>query len=212
MTSEVSAGEVLDFWFGEIRDGWTAEDRGGLWFRDGAKHDAEITRRFGGAVDAAGRGKLDNWAEAEKGGVGVGVVALVIVLDQFTRCVHRGRALAFSNDLRAAARTEWALAQELDAGMIAPHLQFLYMPLMHSEDLARQERSVELFGRLTSSFPPERRELGENIMRHAREHRDIIARFGRFPHRNAILGRKSAPEEEKWLAENQGKNYGQSAK
>ena len=198
------AGEVLAFWFGALRDGWPTEDRSGLWFRDGAKNDPEIVRRFGETLARAERGGLDEWR-----GTAEGALALIVVLDQFSRCVHRGRALAFSNDARAAAETERVLSRGWDGGMALAHRQFVYMPLMHSEDLARQERSVELFAALASAFPPERREIGKNITRHAHEHRDLIARFGRFPHRNKILGRESTPEESQWLAQNTGKNYGQ---
>ena len=82
------AGEVLEFWFGELRDGWPTEDRGGLWFRDGAKNDPEITQRFGETLARAGRGELNDWTKTAEG-----ALALIIVLDQFTRCVHRGNGV-----------------------------------------------------------------------------------------------------------------------
>ena len=198
------AGEILEFWFGELRDGWPTEDRGGLWFRDGAKNDPEITQRFGETLARAGRGELNDWTKTAEG-----ALALIIVLDQFTRCVHRGTASAFSNDGRAVAETERILSRGWDGGMALAHRQFVYMPLMHSEDLARQERSVELFAALAAAFPPERREIGESTIHHAREHRDLIARFGRFPHRNKILGRHPTPYESQWLAANAKKTYGQ---
>ena len=198
------SGEVLRFWFGELRDGWPTEDRGGLWFRDGAKHDPEIVRRFGETLARAQRGGLDDWAETAEG-----ALALIVVLDQFTRCVHRGTALAFSNDGRAVSETERVLSRGWDAQMALAHRQFIYMPLMHSEDLAHQERSVALFDALAALFPPERKEIGESTIRHAREHRDLIARFGRFPHRNQILERESTPDEARWLEQNSDKNYGQ---
>ena len=204
-TDGVRPEDVLDFWFGEIRDGWTAEDRNKLWF-GGAENDAEIIRRFGAALERAGRGELDGWAETPSG-----ILALIVMLDQFTRVVHRGTARAFSNDARALALAESALAREWDADMPPPHRQFLTMPLMHCEDVARQNRCVELFAALAEALPPSRRKIGENALTHAREHRDIVAQFGRFPHRNKIMGRENTPEEEKWLAENAGKNYGQSS-
>ena len=205
MTKETRPGEILSFWFGRIGDdGWTAEDRGALWFAGGAKNDPEIIRRFGPALALAGRGGLDAWARS-----GLGTLALVVMLDQFTRCVHRGSALAFSNDARALAHAEAALARGLDREMALAHRQFLYMPLMHSEDPARQERCAELFDSLARALPPGRAEIAKGLRHHSREHRDIVARFGRFPHRNGILGRESTPAESAWLAENAGKNYGQ---
>ena len=198
-------GDILEFWFGEIRDGWTTTDRGGLWFRDGAKNDPEIIRRFGATVAGAGRGELDGWMSDWRG-----ALALIIALDQFTRCVHRGSAKAFSNDARATAHCESAIARGLDSEAELVHRQFFYMPLMHGEDLRRQERCVELFESLAKSFPPERAETAKNILFHAREHRDLIAKFARFPHRNAILGRDSTPEESAYLSENANKTYGQS--
>ena len=203
---EVGPADVLAFWFGEIRDGWTAEERGQLWF-GGAQNDAEIIRRFGAALERAGRGELDEWAATPDG-----MLALIVLLDQFTRVAGRGTARAFANDGRALAWAETALARGWDAGMPPPHRQFLCMPFMHSEDPARQERSVELFSALAESLPPGREKIAEALLFHAREHRDLVARFGRFPHRNKILGRENTPEESEWLAENAGKNYGQSAK
>lgn len=196
---------VLEFWFGPVVDGWTGDDRGQLWF-GGADNDPEIVRRFGAALARAGRGELDDWATTPPG-----AVALIVLLDQFTRSVHRGTPRAFANDARALALTETVLARGWDAALPPPHRQFAYMPLMHSEDLARQERCVELFAALAEALPPARRSIGENALKHAREHRDLVARFGRFPHRNKILGRESTPEESEWLTANAGKNYGQSA-
>ena len=208
MTKLVLPGEVLDFWFGGIGDdGWTTEDRSALWFTGGARNDPEIARRFGGTLALAGRGGLEAWAEGVEGAEGA--VALVVVLDQFTRCVHRGTALAFSNDARAVGHCERALSRGLEAGLCLAHRQFLFMPLMHSEDLARQERCVGLFDSLARALPPGRGEIAEGLRRHSREHRDLIARFGRFPHRNKILGRESTAAEAAWLAENKGKDYGQ---
>lgn len=197
--------EILDFWFGELRDGWTAEDRFKLWF-GGAEHDGEIVRRFGGALALAERGALDDWAETP-----TGTLALIVLLDQFTRAARRGAPGAFANDARALALAESALARGWDAQLPPAHRQFLMMPLMHSEDLARQERSAALFAALAEELRPTHREAAEGMLFHAREHRDIVAKFGRFPHRNQILGRDNTPAEAEWLAANAGKNYGQSS-
>jgi uncharacterized protein (DUF924 family) len=169
--------DVLAFWFG---DGMA-----GRWFRSTPAIDASIRARFEPLWREAAAGALDHWLEHADG-----AVALAIVLDQFPLNMFRGRPEAFSTEARAIAVSHRAIARGLDRYLSPERLAFLYMPLMHSERLDDQDLSVRLF---------EAAGLEENL-RFARHHRDLIRRFGRFPHRNAILGRTSTPEEQAYLA------------
>ncbi len=195
--------EILDFWFGKIRDGWTVEDRGKFWFTSNTETDAEITCRFGDTVTCAATGELNDWAESPSS-----ALALVIVLDQFTRNVYRGTAAAFANDARALEITEAALARGWDAALPFVCQTFLYMPLMHSEDMARQTRCVKLFTKFVREVPAVLRKNAEGSLKYAELHRDIIARFNRFPYRNRVLERESTAEEVAWLVAD-GESFGQ---
>ncbi len=131
----------------------------------------------------------------------------MIVLDQFSRNVHRGQARAFAGDARAQQLVLATLAAQEDEALARVGRVFLYMPLMHAEDMALQERCVERFTDLHAKSPPELREKLAGNLRFAREHRDTVLRFGRFPHRNAVLGRESTAEEQAFLKN--GPRYGQ---
>jgi uncharacterized protein (DUF924 family) len=175
--------ELLDFWF--------APGMEKRWFNSTPALDDQIAARFQ-TLWASGRdGRLAHWEQDADG-----ALALVILLDQLPLNMFRGQPQSFSTETDARAVAQRAIDRSLDAQLAAPRLPFLYLPFMHSEALADQERSVQLF---------EAAGLSENL-RFARHHRDIVARFGRFPHRNAILGRTSTPEELAWLASPQGFN------
>lgn len=183
----VAPTDVLDFWFG----GASAVDP--RWFKRSDAFDAEIDNRFGATVQAALAGRLDAWAARPEG-----ALALIVLLDQFTRNMYRGTPAAFAGDAQALA-----LAQKLvDSGehQHLPPLRrwFAYMPLEHAEDLALQQQCVRLFEALVAEPGPHREALA-GALDYARRHRDVVARFGRFPHRNAILGRTSTPEEAAFL-------------
>jgi uncharacterized protein (DUF924 family) len=173
----MTAAEVLDFWF--------AEGMRGQWFRATPALDEAIRTRFEPAWQAAAGGEYDDWAQTASG-----ALALVIVLDQFPLNMFRGQPRAFSSEQQAVVVTLAAIERGLDRQLSGDRLAFLYMPLMHSEDLTHQDLSVRLF---------EAAGLEENL-RFARHHRDLVARFGRFPHRNAILGRESTAGERAYLA------------
>jgi uncharacterized protein (DUF924 family) len=182
-----SANDVIDFWFPEpVRPSPERPDGGWLeaWFRPSAAFDEEIRARFHGTWEAAAAGLLDGWqATAE------GALALVVALDQFPRNMFRGDPRAFASDAQALAAAGRALERGLDARVPRLWRTFFYLPFEHAEDPAAQARSVALF-----------RALGEpETLRYAELHKEIVDRFGRFPHRNAILGRESTPEEEAWL-------------
>ena len=169
---------VLDFWFSTRAQP--------LWFARNAEFDAQVRARLGAAFALACEGRLEGWAETPRG-----LLALVVLLDQVPRNLHRGGAQAFATDARALALAEAGLARGFDATLAPAERQFLYMPFMHAEDSAAQARSVALFEALAY----------EDAADYARQHRDVIRRFGRFPGRNAALGRPSTPAEEAFLAE-----------
>lgn len=168
---------VLDFWFGAAM-----EKR---WFNATLALDAQIRERFEPMWLQAAGGALDGWRDEPDG-----ALALAIVLDQFPLNMYRGQARSFATLAPAIEVARHAVAQGLDRRLEASRVAFLYMPLMHSEDLGDQDESVRLF---------EAAGLQSNA-RFARHHRALIQRFGRFPHRNAILGRHSRDEEMRYLA------------
>lgn len=192
--------DILDFWFGDgWHRGWPSDDRYPLWFGGGAQQDSLIRERFGWGVQAALAGGLTDWEAAPDTRL-----ALVLLLDQFTRNVHRGQARAFVGDRRAQGLVMQTLAQDAELPPVAR--VFLYMPLMHAESLALQEECVSRLESLSQAHPELRPSLAGHL-RAAEQHRDIVRRFTRFPHRNAVLGRVSTPEEEAFLED--GPRFGQ---
>jgi uncharacterized protein (DUF924 family) len=175
---------VLDFWFEPgAGDAWRTTERG-AWFRKDAAFDATIRERFGDLIARGLAGGLGEWCVEPRG-----ALARVLLLDQFTRNAFRGTPQAFAGDARALATAKAALAQGFDRELAPVERWFLYMPFEHSESLEDQERAVALFQALAD-------ETGlAGPLDWARRHEAIIRRFGRFPHRNAILGRPSTPEE-----------------
>ncbi len=169
--------DVLDFWFSDaVR---------AKWFKPDEAFDRELESRFGELSGMARSGALTSWA-----GPPEGALALVILLDQIPRNIFRGTPEAFSGDARALEIAEAAIDLGHDARLEPMQRYMLYMPFMHSENLEAQERGMELFERLGLEEP----------LRYMKMHRDVVARFGRFPHRNAILGRESTSEELEFLS------------
>jgi uncharacterized protein (DUF924 family) len=181
----VEPRDVLDFWFGPQPGSARAE-----WFRKDAAFDEEIRRRFGELHAAAARRELEAWRQSPEP-----MLALVVLLDQFSRNLFRGDARAFAQDAHALECARQAIARKDDLGLLPVQRQFLYLPYEHSENLADQEMGVELM-RSLDAF-----EATRGISDWAVRHRDIVARFGRFPHRNAALGRPSTPEETEFLVQ-----------
>lgn len=184
--------DILAFWFGQLDGaGMPVDNRNALWFGADNAVDALLRERFGGWLERAMAGELDHWADSDRG-----LVALVVLLDQFSRNIHRGSARAFAADPKALALATQAIAGGRHAALPAIHRVFLYLPLEHCEALDTQERCVALFRELAacSGHP-----LAAGFERYAIAHRDVIARFGRFPHRNAVLGRQSTAEELDYL-------------
>jgi uncharacterized protein (DUF924 family) len=169
-------GEVIAFW----RDAGPSR-----WFRKDETFDRDFRDRFLAAHEAAARGTLDDWLRTPNG-----ALALCILLDQFPRNAFRGTPRMFATDAKARETARAAVDAGFDEQVDPSLRQFFYLPFMHSEQLADQDVCVELTNR-----------IGEESARYARMHRDIIARFGRFPHRNAVLGRATTPEEQQFLDE-----------
>ena len=163
---------------------WFSEYARPLWFRSTAAFDRELKQRFGATVEAALAGGLRHWADTP-----TGALALVIVLDQLPLNIYRGRARAFAGEAMAREIAARAIERGYHSGLSQEEKVFLYLPFMHSENLDDQDRAVALF---------QAAGLQENL-RYAHHHRDIVRRFGRFPHRNAILGRESTPQELEYL-------------
>ena len=194
--------ELQDFWFGELSAGYPREPRDTLWFGGGAALDADIRRRFGDAVDAAIDGAFADWE-----GDARGELALVLLLDQLPRNIHRGSARAFAGDERARRIVDAALAAGRDRELAPIERAFFYLPLEHSEQRADLERCVALFEQLLAEAPPEQRAAAASRLDYAVRHRAVIERFGRYPYRNAVLGRPSTDQELSWLE--QGERFGQ---
>jgi uncharacterized protein (DUF924 family) len=196
MSEAFTPQAVLDFWFPPGLDADEATHLKQLtwWFRGGA--DRDIVERFSPAVDAAARGDFDAWARNARGRL-----ALILVLDQFSRSVYRDTPNAWAQDPKALGLTLEGLERGMDRELGSVwERTFFYLPLGHSEKLELQERSVRLTQELVGLAPPHLRKLYEFAVGQASGHRDVIARFGRHPHRNAILGRESTPEELEYLA------------
>jgi uncharacterized protein (DUF924 family) len=173
--------EVLTFWFGPLdRRGKSRKE----WFRKDAALDAGIRERFGALHAAASRRELEAWRASP-----TPMLALVIVLDQFSRNLYRGDARAFAQDEHARDCAAEALARGDDLGLLPVERQFLYLPYEHSEELADQQLAVDLMASLEAF------EETRGLVTWAVKHRVIVERFGRFPHRNAVLGRPSTAEE-----------------
>ncbi len=178
-----TAADVLDFWFA---DG--PETRRQVWFQKDAAFD-EACEAFRPAREVAKAGAFDSWTKTPDG-----TLALLILLDQLSRNLYRGSPEAFAADAKALAIARDAVARGFDQAQHPVRRMFLYLPFEHAEDLAMQDESVRLFETL-------REALGELTIDYAHRHRDVIRRFGRFPHRNVALGRTNTPAEEAYLAE-----------
>lgn len=185
------SSRVLECWFGDMTS--PPDDKVQRWFMKDPDFDRYLKDTFGELLVTLGSGPTPSWANTPEGRL-----AAIIALDQFTRNVHRGTPEMYANDVRALALVEEALSAGWDAELPVNGRVFLYMPLMHSEEVADQDRCVALLEHLHEESGEAR--LAKNV-HFAREHRDIVARFGRFPHRNAILSRTSTSEEARFLAE-----------
>lgn len=190
--------DVLAFWLGAYPlDGAAMLGMQKRWFQKSDDFDAQIRSRFGATLVAALAGQLTDWTQDAEGRL-----ALILVLDQFTRNVFRDQAASFAGDPQALALALEGLERGNDKQVPPLARAFFYLPLEHAEDLAMQKRSVSLFEALAAQGHDG--ELGQTLAvmaDYARQHQDVIARFGRFPHRNAMLGRSSSAAEQEYLAQ-----------
>jgi uncharacterized protein (DUF924 family) len=193
----LAADQLHAFWFANVlQEPARTTEIVTRWFNGGAEFDAEIGSRFGDLPTAALRGALDHWCDTPRGWL-----CLLLVLDQLPRNLYRDDAAAFSGDATALKWAEQGLASGWDRELHPLERLFVYLPLEHSEDLARQQRCVELTRALAESVQAEVRATFDSFVLFAERHHDVVARFGRFPHRNAALGRQSTEDELHFLAQ-----------
>ena len=191
------AADVLRLWLGAVPfDAAAMQGVQAQWFKKDEAFDAMLGQRFGSVIEAAQAGRLDAWAESAEGRL-----ALLIVLDQFTRNVFRGQPASFATDAQALALALEGIERGHDLTVPPMARIFCYLPLEHAEDGAMQARSVALFTALRDAADAEPKAFFDGTLDYAHKHQDVIARFGRFPHRNAILGRASTAEEQVYLAQ-----------
>jgi uncharacterized protein (DUF924 family) len=187
---DTAAREVLDFWFGAPGSPLHGQARS-EWFRRSDAFDAEIVRRFGPLVEQALRDELRAWAARPEA-----ALARILLLDQFTRNAFRDSPRAFAGDALALAAAREMVASAKDSALPPVQRGFVYLPFEHAEDLGLQDEAVRLFTRLAAEAP-----ALQGMLDYARRHRAVIARFSRFPHRNALLGRASSEVELAFLRE-----------
>ena len=194
--SDEAIAKILDFWFAPKESDTAAIDsRMELWFGTDQEVDQELDERFGSLLKQAAAGELDDWAATPEGRL-----ALIILLDQWTRNIHRGSSAAFEHDRKALSLCVEGVNRG-DHKHLDPFQQaFMFMPLQHAESVKVQEKSVEVFQALAQSVPDTLRETFDNMAHYAELHRDIVKQFGRFPHRNKLLGRDNTSEEDAYLS------------
>tara|TARA_R100001369_G_scaffold8428_1_gene20731 strand:- start:39 stop:635 length:597 start_codon:yes stop_codon:yes gene_type:complete len=189
--------DLLDWWFGEgatARE--TADANNGLWFGYKPEQDAEARERFGDLTERALAGELSEWAESPHGWL-----ALVLLLDQLPRMIYRGTPTAYAGDERALQLVREGMAHGGDVLLAPLQRVFIYLVLEHAENLSVQDQAVQQFEQLLGIVDADEQNLFAGFLDFAERHRQVIARFGRFPHRNAILGRSSSEAERAFLAE-----------
>jgi len=188
--------EILSFWFKEQELSAPQIDRRmDIWFGENPDFDDEVEAKFSDDVAGASTGKLDHWAEDPRGRL-----ALIILIDQFRRNIYRNTEKAFSRDRLALRLCVEGAMEKKDKSLTPIQKVFFYMPLQHTESRKVQTKSADLYSRLAESVSPTYRETFLTVAQFAELHKDIIDQFGRFPHRNALLGRENTPEEDKYLA------------
>ena len=187
---------IRKYWFGAALEdaAVTARERARLWWSKNPESDDEIRRRFESWIIKAGSGELDNWASNPQDRL-----ALILLTDQFPRSIYRDLAKAFAFDSKALSLAHTGIDAGFDAALRPLEKVFFYLPLEHSESLADQKRSVSLFQKLVDDASPDQKPTFAEYLDFAARHRDIISRFGRFPHRNKALGRISTSEELSFL-------------
>jgi len=194
----VEAHEIIhEFWFGsDPNDAVVAQKKSNLWWAKKSENDQEIQRRFGMYVDMAARSELDGWIKSAGS-----MLALILLTDQFPRNIFRNTPKAFEFDSLAQELCLSGIKQGMDKTLRPIERVFFYLPLEHAESTEHQEQSVQLYTKLFQEVPANQMDQFRGYLTFALRHRSIIARFGRFPHRNVILNRESTPEEAAFLQE-----------
>ena len=188
--------KILAFWFKEQELTAPQIDRRmDTWFGEDPIFDHEIEKEFGDDVELACKGQLDYWAAEPRGRL-----ALILLIDQFRRNIHRNTEKAFSHDKLALKLCVEGAMEKKDASLTPIQRVFFYMPLQHAESRKVQAKSVALYSKLAESVSATYRETFETVAHFAELHKDIVDQFGRFPHRNQLLGRENTPEENQYLA------------
>ena len=189
--------EVLSYWFPEediLADTETLGRQMQWWMRGGPEVDREIAERFGHVLEQARRGELDHWAETPRGRL-----ALIVVLDQFSRNAYRGSPLSYAQDEKALRLAVEGIEAGMDRELRPIERDFFWMPIVHSEDLSLHEQHIRYVEGLATEVPPHLRSFYEFRLSQARAGRELMERFGRYPHRNEVLGRTSTEEELEYL-------------
>jgi len=188
--------DILHFWFGAFPTPYSADaSKSDMWFKNGAAYDSEIFINFGVDYDKAINGELDHWIDSYRGRL-----ALIILLDQFSRHIHRGTAQAFLQDEKAQTLCIDGIAAGDDARCHAVERCFFYLPLEHAEEIEKQNLSVRAFSQLVQDVPPQYQQPFESSLSFAKSHHYVIEKFGRFPELNETLGRESTAEEIEFIA------------
>ncbi|MDH3439761.1 MAG: DUF924 domain-containing protein [Gammaproteobacteria bacterium] len=187
---------ILTFWFKEHElSAPQIDGRMDVWFGEDEIFDEEIAREFSQDVEDASEGRLDHWAHEPRGRL-----ALILLLDQFRRNIYRNQPEAFEQDKAALKLCVEGAMEKKDKGLLPIERVFFYMPLQHAESRKVQEKSCQIYNKLAYAVSPTFKETFETVAQFAELHADIVRQYGRFPHRNAILGRENTPEEDQYLA------------
>lgn len=188
---------ILEYWFGGFPDAYSADPtRFKMWFEEGHKYDQEIFIRFGAVYQRAVEGELEHWLEMPRGRL-----AVILLLDQFSRHIHRGYPEAFAQDEKAQAICLEGIGAGDDLNLHPVERSFFYLPLQHAEDIGKQKYSVQAFNQLLSDVPESHQQPYRDMLEYAMNHHYVIESYGRFPELNEILGRESTEEELRFIEE-----------
>lgn len=203
-TTDVQSPEdVINTWFKDNDTGTLDIPQSKRWFLGGKKLDEALTKQYTATLLAASEGRLSHWLDTAHG-----TLALIVVTDQFSRNINRGTAAAFSLDSTALEACKHALVKNYDSQLTITQRVFCYIPLEHDETLESQTESIALYRKLDDNAPPELKKFTQSTLQYALDHKAIIEQFGRYPHRNAVLGRTSTQAEIDWL-DRENKRFGQ---
>ena len=190
------AENILDFWFGALNSATDlAQAKSEMWFVNGVDYDDVIRENFLGIYNQACDGRLNAWRQSPRT-----LLALIILLDQFSRHIHRNSSQAYDQDEKVVAIVKQGIDDQLDQSLYFIQRKFFYMPLMHAEDIATQELAVSMFTQLRDDVPDELKQVFTTSLSFAQSHHYVISKFGRFPELNQILGRESTASEIEFLA------------